>query len=455
MIVFGVLRLAAAASGMCLAGWLSVAGAQAPTTVVLPAVTIIEGIGTPPRPSMTIVVREGLIADIFPTGSREPPADARVLPVGGRFVTPGFIDTHVHLAATERPAVLVESLLRASLLGGVTTVRDMGGNGVMVGAVRDQARVDGARSPAIQVAAVFAGPEAFWFTDPARATFLSGGRPPGTAPWLVKVEPATDIRAAVGRAKAWGVDGINIESHLTARQVRQIADEARRARLPVWVHATVGPAGPGDAVDARANTISHADALVWAGRTGLPPQLFGRPAGMTQAMAVVSPDDPAIDDLLGRMRERQVVLEPTLYVGLQTAAFATSDRPFIDAQIAWAAAVTDRARQLGVTVATGTDALGGSSPNLHVEMQLLVERAGFTPLQALRAATFDAARALGLAETVGRVQVGRQADLVVLARDPVADIRNTQTVILVLRAGVVHERTDPMPVPPLAAAPGR
>ena len=428
---------------------------QTDAPLVLSGVTLIDGTGAPARAGMTIVVRDGLIADIYPTGSRPSPPGARDLDVAGRFITPGFIDTHVHLATTERPPAIVSALMRATLLGGVTTVRDMGGNGTVVAALKQAAQAPGALSPDIRAAAVFAGPDTFWFTDKARVGYLNDGQAPGSRPWLVRVDDRTDIRAAVARAKAWGASGIKIYEQLTERHVRAIADEARRQQLPVWSHAHVGPATPRDVVDARVTTMSHADYLVWAGRTGVAPLLVGRPAGMAQAITVVPAASRAIADLLERMKGRGVMLEPTLYVGVQTASFAGDERAPLDRQVAYAAEVAAIAKKMGVTIIAGTDALGGSSPNLHAELQLLVSRAGLTPLQAIRAATFDAARALGVAGTVGSIAVGQRADLIILDRNPADDIRNTLTVSIVLRNGIVHRRTETMPVPPLAQAPLR
>ncbi len=88
-----------------------------------------------------------------------------------------------------------------------------------------------------------------------------------------------------------------------------------------------------------------------------------------------------------------------------------------------------------MTIIAGTDAIGGAVPNLHAELQLLVELAGLSPLEAIRAATFDAARALGIAGDVGSVIEGRRADLLVLDADPSADVRNTRTIQAVIRGG--------------------
>lgn len=84
------------------------------------------------------------------------------------------------------------------------------------------------------------------------------------------------------------------------------------------------------------------------------------------------------------------------------------------------------------------------------------DRAGLTPLEALRAATLDGARALGAQDSLGTVAAGKLADLVVLAADPARDIRNTQTVVAVVKGGVMRERTiswrqGPHASPPPAA----
>jgi predicted amidohydrolase YtcJ len=364
-----------------------------------------------------------------------------------------LIDAHVHLATTSRPPAVLAALMQATLLGGVTAVRDMGGNGAIVSGLSRAAAAPGAASPAIYSSAVFAGPDSMWFTDP-RAAYFADGRELVDAPWLVRVDRNTNIRDAVRRAKAFGVTGVKLYSHLTRSVVDDIADAARRERLAVWTHSTVGPATPRDAIDARATTLSHADFLVWQGRTGVPLTLFGRPQGMMAAIDAVPAASEAIARVLRDMRERAVMLEPTLYVGLQAASLASDEqRPRYDRQAAYGADVTARAHKAGVRIVAGTDALGGSTPNLHVELQLLVRRAGLSPVEAIRAATVNAAQALGLANEMGSIRPGLRANLVVLDRDPSEDVRNTQTVLLVMRDGVVHRRTIPMPPAPLGEPP--
>src|SRR5690606_27877283 len=171
-----------------------------------------------------------------------------------------------------------------------------------------------------------------WFPDP-RAPFFANHGPLTEAPWLVRVDRRTNIRDAVARAKAFGATGVALDSFLTRASVGDIVNEARRQGLQVWSRSTVIPASPGDVVRARPTTMSHAEQLVWQGRTRVPEALFGRPGGIEAAMTAVPPDAGPIRDVLQSMRERGVMLEPTLYIGAQAAGLSgDADRVRIDRQ---------------------------------------------------------------------------------------------------------------------------
>jgi len=98
-----------------------------------------------------------------------------------------------------------------------------------------------------------------------------------------------------------------------------------------------------------------------------------------------------------------------------------------------------RARELGVRILPGTDNYGGPGW-VHVEFDAFQD-AGFTPAEVLRMATLDAARAEGVDEHLGTLEVGKLADLLLLDHDPLADVRNLRAPWLVMRGGrVVYER---------------
>jgi imidazolonepropionase-like amidohydrolase len=95
----------------------------------------------------------------------------------------------------------------------------------------------------------------------------------------------------------------------------------------------------------------------------------------------------------------------------------------------------------GVDIVMGTDAgnIGTlHGPSIHREMKLMVD-AGLTPLEVLRSATVNGAKALGLPDDAGEIEVGRLADLVILDADPLADIANLEKVYRTIKDGVVYD----------------
>jgi hypothetical protein len=135
------------------------------------------------------------------------------------------------------------------------------------------------------------------------------------------------------------------------------------------------------------------------------------------------------------------ILEPTLFV------VSPGGQPSKAGE--WAVRVTARARALGVRIAAGTDGLipdgETARPNLHEELVLLVRHAGLTSLEAISAATSVAAAALGVQDDRGVLAPGKAADLVVLSRDPLADIRNTRSIEWVMKAGKRYGGATPSP----------
>ncbi|MFN0098377.1 MAG: amidohydrolase family protein [Gemmatimonadaceae bacterium] len=422
-----------------------------PRRIALTDVTVIDGTGAAPRRGMTILVEDGRIAEVFPNGARAVPADAARPDVAGSYVIPGLIDSHVHLATFERPDNILRAILRFSLLGGVTTVRDMGGYAERVLSFARSADSSSALSPRIYSSAVFAGAEWFANYDSTRVAYWSGGAPKGQAVGARRIDDSTDIAAAVRAAKTLGVRGIKLYAGLTATQMERIGREAKAQGLAVWAHAVAQPALPLEVLAARPTSTSHADMLIW---TAVRPGALGvgTRAERARLIASVQPDARVMQALYARMVRERVLLEPTLIVmqlgDVQNGRFG----PLGEVQ-AWSVAATRAAHRAGVGIVAGTDAIGQQTPNIHTEMQVLVSQVGLTPLQAIQAATQHGAQALGLADSTGTITVGKWADLVVLRADPSTDIRNTQTVRSVMRRGVLHERSTPWQLSPGAEPP--
>ena len=419
--------------------------AGAGRTLVLANVTVIDGNGGRPKTGRTLLISDGRIADIFIAGRKRPPAGATVMDLSGHYVIPGLIDSHYHLLLNRGEAE-EEARRRFALFGGITAVRDMAGDAVAIAEVARQASDPKTPSPRIYFSAVFAGPT--WFGD-ERVGLMMHGRPPGQAPWALAVTPETDIARAVAEAKATGATGVKMYADLPPALVAKIAEEARRQGLKVWSHLTLFPAKPGDVLAARPDAVSHAVDFVWELVDKVPAR-FQDARYRDVDWAKVSADAPAITALLRRMSEQKTILDATLLVTSRTVerqeALPEAERPVRNPRLRadFLFAVARRAHRLGVPIAAGTDIQ--ETPrrqeltNIHAEMELLVTRCGLTPLEAITAATRNGARARGVGRDYGTIEKGKVADLVVLAADPSADIRNTTKIVYVVKGGHVHRR---------------
>jgi imidazolonepropionase-like amidohydrolase len=397
---------------------------------VLVGVTLFDGTGQEARPNQSVLVEGERIAAIFPTGSRPLPAGATVYNLPGRYLIPGLIDSHVHIATEpsgEDSRVRTERRLRLALLGGVTTVRDMAGDVRALASLQRDALLGEITSPDIYYAALFAGP--LFFADP-RTHDASRGLMPGQVPWMRAITDTTDIHQAVAEARGSGAAAIKLYAALSGELARRITTEAHAQGLMVWAHAALRPARPIEVVEAGVDAVSHANLIATAMDS------VRRATGLhAPASEPLDLEDAGLDTLFAAMVRRHTSFEPTLLI------FAESP-----AALRLAGAVASKAHRRGVTIIAGTDTLGAADasalglPNLHWELELLVTLAGLSPAEALESATRDAAVALGARGIRGTVEVGKLADLVVLRSDPLRDIRNTRSIQLVMKRGRVYRK---------------
>jgi imidazolonepropionase-like amidohydrolase len=426
-------------AGLVLAA-LPARGQQAPVepAVALTHVTVIDGTGAPPATDMTVLVRGERIAAVYRSGSRALPKGATTEDLTGKYLIPGLMDAHVHITGGYAGMSAYAPLLRGLLLDGVTGLRDMAGDARVLGYLAREAALDTLASPNIYYSALMAGPT-FFYEDP-RVPGASEGVLLGSAPWMRAVDATTDLPAVVTAAKATGATGVKLYANLPAELVGAIAKEAERQGMLVWTHATVFPAQPADAVAAGATTLSHTPYLVWQAEPHVPVDYRSRAlADFTQ----VAPNDPRILALLREMKDRGTILDATLRVFHEESEHSPDAMgPGI---MPWSYAVTREAHAVGVLIDAGTDSRGlptdssgpdaAAGPTVVDEMVLLVEQCGFSPVEAIQAATQVNAMTVGQAAQRGTIGPGKMADLVVLSADPANDVRNVRRVVEVYKAG--------------------
>ena len=343
---------------------------------------------------------------------------------------PGLIDAHVLITGVEPDIARYRTFLHALLLGGVTGMRNMAGDDRLLQYLADQANSDAFAAPDIVYAALMSGPS--FFAEDPRAQAASRDEPLGFAPWMQAITARTNIPLAVAEAKGTGATGLKLYANLPAALVDAITAEARRRRRGCGGggrgHHLAQPVPGMAGLVARPGRIQDARAR----------RLRARVAG-----------GPEFLDLFCAMKKRHTVLDATLVVLKNEAenhpgAAGAGIMP-------WSYAITRLAHRQGVLIDACTDDPGlpearrspdlAALPTVHQEMQLWVEHCGFTPVQAIQAATEVSAMALGQPARMGTIVPGKLADLVVLEADPSHDIRNTRRIAYVVKDGRTYTRT--------------
>jgi imidazolonepropionase-like amidohydrolase len=394
--------------------------------------TVYDGIAATGRPDMVIVTRAGRITRILSSLNYRAPKGAEVVNLRGKFVIPGLINSHVHLATSANPSAAKAYLVR-ELYSGVTAVRDMAGDVRLLAELKREAEFDEIPSPDIYYAAVMAGPA--FFQDP-RTHQAARGRVAGEVPWMQAVTVETNMPLAIAQARGTGATAIKVYADVSAPVLSEITAEAHRQHMLVWAHATVFPARPSEVADAGVDVMSHACMLGYEVSDPIPPAAMHPPVPV-DAKKLELPN-PRIDALLSDMKRRGTILDATLYVYF-------SDDTGVDCKYSLTAKLAGEAYRAGISISAGTDDEPGDSKDtysaLTQELTLLVSDAGLTPTDAIRAATINGARTIGREKDMGSIEVGKIADFVVLDKDPLSDIHNVRSVYMTVKNGVGYKRS--------------
>ncbi len=388
------------------------ASAQKNDTVVIAHVTVIDCTGAAAKPNITVVLSGGLITAVAPSETVVIPAGARVIEAKGKFLIPGLWDMHGHLTdATEDAFPLL-------IMNGVTGVRDMG---------RDLAQIDRWRSEI--VSGVRLGPHI------VRAGPFVDGPKEGASNRLT-VRTPEDARHAVHDLKTKGVDFIKVHNGLPPEAFFALMQESRKEHLPVAVHLPKGVSSA-EASDAGVASLEHIETInesaLW--RKGA--------TAKTVEEAVDENLGPAGQELFERFVKNGTWYVPTLVAYERGFVLWSNDPESLKPRLNVHEKQIELVRMMhkaGVKIMAGSDFSDWAlvpGIDLHNELALLVE-AGFSPLEALQAATLGPATFLGKTDTYGTIQVGRVADLVLLDMNPIEDISHTRKIHAVVLGGKLY-----------------
>ena len=308
----------------------------------------------------------------------------------GRFLIPGLWDAHTHLTFWGGDA------LARLAAGGVTSVRDMGGDADQLLRWRGATAEGGLLGPRI----FLAGP------------FVDGPKP--NFQWREMIATYDEGASVVQGLAQRGVDLVKVHSFLPRPALRGAASAAREAGLPLAGHPPVG-VSPLEAAELGFASIEHASSLL---------------RGLAEAQGSPAPSWPAAyrwwcsepgTDAMARLAELGTRVTPTLVTG--EVLLVERGSPYAGLQ-PWCVDLTGRLHRSGVVLLAGTDLarrLNGIEPGAALRREVgLLAQAGLEPWQALRAATLEPALSMGRTD-LGVVEVGALADLVLLKADPLAD----------------------------------
>jgi imidazolonepropionase-like amidohydrolase len=363
------------------------------------------------------------------------PEHARIIDLGDATLMPGFIDAHVHLSKEAsghwyedwyfqvmrfpaEQALYGAHYAKATLEAGVTTVRDLGSSDYVSLGLRNAIK-----------AGIIPGPRMLVANYAIGATGGHADQDPIPPQRIAPLGPEQGVcngpeecRAAVRYQIKYGADVIKFmpsggvlslsdpvdTPELTQDEMNAIVSEAHAWKRKVAAHCH-GDRAAKMAIAAGVDSIEHGTYLQ--------------------------------DDTLREMKAKHVYLVATMFAGRWVGANAASFPPAIadkaravETQIQ---TMFQHAAKIGVPLAMGTDA-GVEPHGMNAQEFMLMTKNGLTAAQALMAGTANGAALLGIADLTGTLEVGKFADIVALAGDPLADIVATQHPLLVMKEGVIY-----------------
>lgn len=421
--------------------------------------SVIDGSDSIPRNDQTVIVRGDRIVAVGPSRRTNVPPSARIVDARGQFLIPGLWDMHVHTAVLGG-----RNLLGLYVANGVTGVRDMAGDWDTLTTWRRDIAAHRLIGPRI----VASGP------------YLEGGDVP--IPHILTRTP-DEGRAAVDSLVALGVDFVKVHGQLTRETYFAIARRARERGIPFAGHVSQ-LVGSADASDSGQRSIEH---------------LLAIPAPCTPAESIALRPRFTVQGALGRCSSQDLAplyarfvrngtwVTPTFTAAFEVASwpnrtvpgdslahylpvslrrFVEQIFPMPDSVPAGADSVgramfakrleqIARMHRAGVHILAGTDAPLRNSPpgfGLHEELALLVQ-GGMSRFDAISAATIEPARYFGMLDSIGTIAPGRLADLVLLAGNPLRDIRQTRRIVAVIANGHLIDAAERRRLISLAARP--
>ncbi|MHB1206704.1 MAG: amidohydrolase family protein [Rhodospirillaceae bacterium] len=454
------------AEAACVAPSLAQAQKASDPPIFLSGATLVDVVRGEVYPDIGVLAEGGKITGLFfdfAYNKNRIPANAVRVDVRGKYLIPGMMDLHVHAPSDyKNVAINLPHYLKMFLAGGVTTVRAMGNreeNLVRVKNDIDMGRIGG---PNIVIGSFPPIEQAPGFPRDERTDIVN-----------TPLEARQLVRDYIFKGAQW----VKFYNYVDAEMTAAAVDEAHKHGAKVFGHFDM--LGAADAAKLGVDSIEHMVSLLQKAldyQDSISMTDIGYYRGFVLWTKV---NEKKLDEIFKVMVEHKTALIPTLdiqYVAADPEGIQKRSSPWFDlyqkdilvafeknplrvvpaydfkaVKEQWKASMLVQAREvarfvhMGGRVGTGSD-LEPAPPivpglSIHQEMDLFVQ-GGMTPLEALRAGTIGAAEILGWDDRFGSIEVGKQADIVVIPGNPLVDIKQVGNIDTVVQAGHVYRIND-------------
>jgi imidazolonepropionase-like amidohydrolase len=393
--------------------------ANAPAMTAIVGGRLIDGTGKPPVENSVVILRDGKIAAAGSAASTPVPQGAQVIDAHGKSVLPGLWEMHAHFEQVEWGPIYLAT--------GVTTARDVGNEREFIVAVRDAIAGGQGIGPKLVMAGIVDG---------------SGPMSLG----IIRVDTPEQAREQVQKYKALGFQQIKIYSSVKPEIVKVITDEAHRLGMTVTGHIPNGM----NAIQGIESGMDQINHIMYLTAVMVDPQTH-----------TIDPDSPRVKSFIKLLQEHHTVVDDTLALleilthatntpistfepgfpkiapelkeGLETMGVPPAAEQHAAGEFKTMLQTLRILHEAGVPVVAGTDqAVPGYSVDREIELYV---KAGFTPMEALQAATLVPARAMGMEKDSGTIEPGKRADVILVDGNPLENISDIRKVSTVFAAG--------------------
>jgi len=398
---------------------------------------VVDGLSDVTRRDMTVIVENGRIRAIGSRSEIEVPESAAIIDVTGKTLMPGLWDMHAHSNQVQwAPAYLA---------GGITTIRDLGNEVEFATAFRDAIALDGAIGPDILLAGMVDG------------VGITGNG-------VIRATTPAEARDVVAMYYERGYKQIKIYTAIEPDVLVGLSEEAHARGMTVTGHVPRAVKNAVAAAESGMDQFNHRGLFL----SVLFPERRMSELGRSY-LAEVGPE--RIDNAIEFLLEHESVLDPTISLdiirnlpwgtrvetvepGATRIAYELFEgKRFLDGvspsraeeveeDVKKAMEILGAFFRAGVPIVAGTDNVVPVH-SLYLEIESYHELAGLTPLEAIRTATIIPARAMGMEAETGTLEIGKEADIAILERNPLVDISHIRTVSAVMTNGHYYE-SDPL-----------